>query len=351
MKRNKMIAIAMSLVLIFAMAGCSAPAEQPAAAPTVTTPVAEAPQFTLIVGHGAPAGTVADLWSIKFKEVVEAKSAGKIKVDLFPTMQLGSDREMLEGVQTGDISVVISQTAPAASFVPELAVFDLPNVFSKYDAATIDKALNKSAFTTQINEAYAKAGYVNLGFLQGGTFREVSSNKEIKALEDIKGLKIRTMENKYHMAYWQALGANPTPVIFAELYMGLQQGLVQAEENAYDTMFNAKFQEVQKYVVNTHHLLYLNQFLMNKDLYEKMPADYQKMVSDSVAEATANVGAKLGDLASTNLKALNDAGMKTINFEPAMFDQLIEKAKPVYDMVRTDIGDKLVDTLLSELAK
>lgn len=345
-----MIAILMSLVLIVALAGCSAPAEQ-TATPPVAAPVVEAPEFTLILGHGAPVGTASDLWSVKFKEVVEAKSAGKIKVDLFPTMQLGSDREMLEGVQTGDISIVLSQTAPAASFVPELAVFDLPNVFSKYDAATIDKALNHSSFTTQINEAYAKAGYINLGFLQGGTFRETSSNKEVTKLEEFKGLKIRTMENKYHMAYWKALGANPTPVIFAELYMALQQGLVQAEENAYDTMFNAKFQEVQKYVINTHHLLYLNQFVMNKALYEKMPADYQKMISDSVAEATADVAAKLDGLATTNLKKLNDAGMKTVDFAPEMFDQMIEKAKPVYDMIRTDIGDKLVDTLLTELEK
>ncbi|MDF2892933.1 MAG: tripartite ATP-independent periplasmic transporter solute receptor, DctP family [Clostridia bacterium] len=266
-------------------------------------------------------------------------------------MQLGSDREMVEGVQAGDISIVLLQTAPAASFVPELAVFDLPNVFSKYDAATIDRALNKSAFTDLINEAYAKAGFVNLGYLQGGTFRETSSNKNITKLEDFKGLKIRTMENKYHMAYWQALGANPTPVIFAELYMALQQGLVEAEENAYDTMFNAKFMEVQKYVINTHHLLYLNQFIMNKDLYEKMPADYQKIMDESVAEATADVSSKLGAFGATNLKSLTDAGMKVVDFTPEMFDQMIEKAKPVYDMIRADIGDKLVDTLLTELEK
>ncbi|MDF2592221.1 MAG: tripartite ATP-independent periplasmic transporter solute receptor, DctP family [Clostridia bacterium] len=354
MKRNKVIAILMSLVLIFALAGCSAPAPQTPAQPaqeTTSNNVPEAQEFTLILGHGAPEGTAADLWSKKFKEVVEAKSQGKIKVDLFPTMQLGSDREMVEGVQAGDISIVLLQTAPAASFVPELAVFDLPNVFSKYDAATIDRALNKSAFTDLINEAYAKAGFVNLGYLQGGTFRETSSNKNITKLEDFKGLKIRTMENKYHMAYWQALGANPTPVIFAELYMALQQGLVEAEENAYDTMFNAKFMEVQKYVINTHHLLYLNQFIMNKELYEKMPADYQKIMDESVAEATADVSSKLGDFGATNLKALTDAGMKVVDFTPEMFDQMIEKAKPVYDMIRTDIGDKLVDTLLSELAK
>ncbi|MHB1391508.1 MAG: TRAP transporter substrate-binding protein [Clostridia bacterium] len=355
MKRNRIIAIGMSLILVFALAGCSTPAPQApapqAAAPEATPAAAAGPEFNLVLGHGSPEGTANDLWAKKFEEVVEAKSQGKIKVDIFPTMQLGSDREMLEGVQTGDISIVLVQTAPAASFVPELAVFDLPNVFSKYNAGTIDKALNKSPFTKLINDAYAKAGFINLGYLQGGTFRETSSNKNITKLEDFKGLKIRTMENKYHMAYWQALGANPTPVIFGELYMALQQGLVQAEENAYDTMFNAKFQEVQKYVINTHHLLYLNQFIMSKALYEKMPADYQKIVSDSLAEATADVSAKLGDLATTNLKGLTDSGMQVVNFTPEMFDQMIEKSKPVYDMVRKDIGDDLVDTLLSELGK
>jgi len=358
---KKVVSIILALVLVFSFTACSQPAPAPAPAPEA--PAAETPAapsddpfasldpVELTYGNGAALGAAGDLWGMEFCKIVEQKTNGKLKVGYFPNMQLGNDSEMQQQMLAGEIDIVSLQTAPTTPFVPEVAVFDLPLAFAKYDAATIDKVLNDSPFNTLLNQAYAKAGLINLGFLQGATFREMTSNKEIKTVDDFKGIKIRTMDAKFHLAFWKALGANPTPLAFPELYMSLQQGVVAAQENANDTNVSAKFYEVQKYLVNTHHILYLNQFLMNKSKFDSLDPAYQKAIQESVAEATGVIAAQMTKLNDDNKKILVDNGMTSLEFEPAFYDELIEKSKSVYDEIRQAIGTELVDSLVNELEK
>lgn len=359
---KKVVSIILALLLVFSFTACSKPASQPAQAqeeaPKAESPAAPSDDpyanlepVELIYGNGAALGAAGDLWGLEFCKIVEKKTNGKLKVAYFPNMQLGNDSEMQQQMLAGDIDIVSLQTAPTTPFVPEVAVFDLPLVFAKYDAATIDKVLNDSPFNELINKAYAKAGLINLGFLQGATFREMTSNKEIRSIEDFKGIKIRTMDNKFHLAFWRSLGANPTPLPFPELFMSLQQGVVEAQENANDTNVSAKFYEVQKYLVNTHHILYLNQFLMNKSKFDSLDPAYQKAIRESVAEATAVIAAQMSKLNEDNKKILIENGMKSLEFGPEFYDALIEKGKPVYDEIRKAIGDELVDSLINELKK
>ncbi|MDF2839820.1 MAG: sialic acid-binding periplasmic protein siaP [Clostridia bacterium] len=356
---KKVVSIILALVLVFSLTACSQPTQAPAPeAPKTEAPAASSGDpfaalepIELVYGNGAAIGAAGDLWGVEFSKLVEQKTNGKLKIGYFPNMQLGNDSEMQQQMLAGEIDIVSLQTAPTTPFVPEVAVFDLPLAFAKYDAAAIDKVLNDSPFNALLNKAYAKAGLINLGFLQGATFREMTSNKEIRSIDDFKGVKIRTMDAKFHLAFWKALGANPTPLPFPELYLSLQQGVVAAQENATDTNVSAKFYEVQKYLVNTHHILYLNQFLMNKSKFDSLDPAYQNAIRESVAEATTTVSQKMSALNENNKKTLVDNGMTSVEFEPAFYDTLIEKSKPVYDEIRQAIGAELVDSLINELEK
>lgn len=360
-----------ALILVFALAlslvACSQPAPAPAPAPAETQPPAAAPvpaqpaapsdsdpyanlePVTLIYGNGAALGAAGDLWGNYFCENVERITGGKLTISYFPNSQLGVDSELQQQMLAGDIDIVSCQPAQTTSFVPEVAVFDLPMAFAKYNAAAIDKALNDSSFTALINEGYGKAGMQCLGFLQGATFREMTSNKEIRSLDDFSGVKIRTMDSKYHLMFWQSLGANPTPLAFTELYMSLQQGVVEAQENANDTNVNSQFFEVQKYLVNTHHILYLNQFLVNKTKFDSLAPAYQDAMRQAVAEATAKLAPDMKKINDDNKAIMIEKGMESIEFEASFIDEVIAKADGVYTAIRGAIGDAIVDALINEL--
>lgn len=182
--------------------------------------------YSFELAMDSPEDTVTYLFGKKFAELVEEKSKGKIKITVYSSGQLGGDREICESVQNGDIAFVVQNTAPQVNFVPELAVFDLPNLFPNTEVAR--KVLDGPFFDT-IAEKYEESNIKLLAYADQG-FRVMTTNKKIETIEDFKGQKIRTMENPYHLAYWEALGANPTPMAFAEVYLGLQQGTIDAQE-------------------------------------------------------------------------------------------------------------------------
>jgi tripartite ATP-independent transporter DctP family solute receptor len=305
----------------------------------------------LIGADNAGVGAAAQLYGELITEKVKEITGGKLTIDYYPNSQLGNDQELQGQMLAGDIDFVICQTAQTVSFVPEVAIFDLPMVFAKYDAATIDYALNKSEFTQKINEAYKAKNMYCLHFLQGGTFRETTSNKKIETIDDFKGLKIRTMENKNHMAFWQAMGAAPTPLPWPEVYISLQQGLVDAQENATDTCVGANLQEVQDYLILTHHILYCNQFLINASKFDNLDPLYQEALQQAIDEAAVEIEAQLTEIDITNRQILVDGGMELVEFDASFIDQVLEKAKGVYESIGKAIGQDYVDSLLNALEK
>lgn len=305
--------------------------------------------FNYIFGHGAAENSIGDRYCLKFKELVEEKSGGSITVDVYSGSQLGTYGEMLQSLQTGDIGGMIFQPAPAVSFVPELAVLDIPYAFLGCTQEKIDKALNDSEFTEVLEKSFEKSGYKLMSFAQVATFREVTSSKPINSAKDFAGLKIRTLENNNHIAFWKALGANPTPVAFGELYLSLQQGLVDAQENPYDTALNAGFAEVQKYLIETHHILYPNLFIVSKSLYDSMPAEYQTVFDEAAAEAKVYAEQMMSESAATDRQKLIDAGMEAIILPDSELAIMAEKGAPVKDIVKEQLGADTVDAFLNAL--
>lgn len=307
--------------------------------------------FNFIFGHGAAEKSIGDLYCLKFKEIVEEKSGGCITVDVYSGSQLGTYGEMMQGMQTGDVGGMIFQPSPAVSFVPALAALDIPYAFLNCSQEQIDKALNHSDYTKLLTADLEKAGCRFVSIAQAGTFREVTSSKPIRSAADFAGLKIRTLENNNHIAFWKAVGANPTPVAFGELYLALQQGLVAAQENPYDTSLNAGFPEVQKYLVETHHILYPNLFIVSKAVFDPMPENYKKVFFEAAAEARKYAEKTMAESATADRKRMVDAGMEDIVLPDSELQILAEKGAGVIDLVKKQIGAETVDAFLAALGK
>lgn len=337
---KKFVSIMLVLALVFSLAACGAKTETPVEQPT-TTPAAEKYAWTL--GVDSPEDTVTFIFAKKFADLVAEKSAGNINIQVFPNGQLGSDREVAESVSLGNIQFVIQTTAPMVNFVPALAVFDMANVFPDKEVAR--KVLD-SDFIDQLNAEYEKAGFHLFGFADQG-FRTMSTNKNIVTFADFKGQKIRTMENPNHLAYWTALGANPTPMAFAEVYIGLQQGTIDAQENPYEVIVSAKLYEQQKYVVNTNHMFHAIQLVTNNDLYKGLPAETQAMLDEAAAEAIVYAREQADARVADRVKIMEDNGVTIVDISDEVRAQMEAAAATVYPSIAAKVGQPLVDGLLA----
>ena len=279
---------------------------------------------------------------------------GKLTIDYYPNSELGGDADIIRQVQANDLQMTLCQTAPLVSFIPEMAVFDLPMVFSKYDGDTINDVLNgDNDFTAAISAAYEKAGLHILGFLQNATYRLTTSNIDLSTLDGFKGMQIRTMENKNHMAFWTAIGAEPTPLAWPEVYIALQNGTIDAEENAADTCVGANFQEVQKYLSCTNHILYCNQICISKDAWDELGPELQSALEQAVAEAIEYMRPQLEEIDKNNKQILVNGGMTLIEYDADFYDSILnlDGVQALYKEIDGNQVNGLGTLLVNELSK
>lgn len=362
---KKVLCLLMAVLMVASFAGCekSAGGTTATAAPTAaaataapaatTAPAATAagsalpadgPEFKFTIGTSATKDSIIGQTMQKLADLVNERSGGKITVDTFPDGQLGSDSELVEGVQMGTITMVIGTTAPQVAFVPDLALFDLPNVYTDITAA--QKVL--VSFKDKMAPSFEGTD-LHLATMFPTVFRYMSCSKAVRSINDFAGIKIRTMENKYHMAYWNALGATATPLAFSELYIGLQQGLVDAQENPLDIFMSSKFYEQQDYVINTKHIAFIATILMNEEQWKALPAEYQALMNGCFADASEFGSTNAKSVEDANKQKILDEGVEIIELDDATFAAMIEKAKPVYDMIRESVGSELVDEYLAAI--
>lgn len=349
---KKLTSLLLAMAMVMSLAACGSKEEPaPAPAPTPDAPVETPAEPTgdyeglddvvLMAGDNSGVGAACQLFGELVTAKVDEITGGKLTVEYFPNSELGGDADLMRQVQAGDLDFVVCQTAPTVSFIPEMAVFDLPMVFAKYDGDKIDSVLNgDNEFTQKLNDACGAVGFRMMGHLQNATYRLTTSHVELKDLAAFKGLQIRTMENANHMAFWTAIGAEPTPLAWAEVYFALQSGTIDAQENAADTCASANFQEVQKYLSCTNHILYNNVILMNADKYEALDPAYQAALDQAVAEAIAELRPQLADLDASNKAKLEEGGMTITEYEPSFYDEILalDTVKALYEKIDADVN-------------
>ena len=353
---NKFLAFigvsALALVLAMGLTGCSGDSSSDSSSGG-NDAYADLEPVTLILADSTAADSAGNLLGQEIANQANEITGGKLTIDYHGTGELGGDTDLIRQEQSNDIQMVICQPAPMVSFVPDMAVFDLPMAFSTYSADQIETVLNgDNEFTQGLQASFEEAGLHNLGFLQNGTFRETTSNKALNTIEDFSALQIRTMENSNHMAFWQAIGAEPTPLAWAEVYFALQNGTVDAQENAIDTCAGSSLQEVQDYLAMTNHILYANNISINKEAWDSLDPAYQEALTQAISQALDVMKPKMLEMQDQQLQTLTDGGMEVIEYDQSFFDGILanEQVQALY----TDISgqtDGLSDTLVAELQK
>jgi len=283
----------------------------------------------------------------KFKEIVEKQSGGKIKVNVFPGGALGSDQANVSAIQGGTLEMAAMNSGIFASQVKDFAVFDFPFMFANGKEAD---AVVDGAFGHKMHAKLEEKGIVGLGYYELG-FRNMTNGKRaINKVADIEGLKLRVIPNPINVDWVKALGANPTPLPFPELYAALEQKAVDGQENPLATIFGAKLFEVQKHLTLTGHQYNPQSVVISKKFWDGLSASEKKIVSDAVAESAKFQRTTARALEAGTLETLKKNGMEVTTLPAAEMAILREKMKPVI-VKHGEAISATVTELQAELAK
>jgi len=260
-------------------------------------------EYTIGVTYTTPETGSTHIGMEKFKELVEEKTGGEILVELYPSGQLfASEREAIEATQAGNIEMTVAASAPVAGFDKRFLALDLPFIFPDHETAY--EALDGELGQTLL-DGLPNIGLVGLGYGETG-MRQFSNNKTaIESPVDLKGLKIRTMENEVHIDTFNEYGANASPFAFGELYSSLQQNVYDGMENPLNLIDQMKFYEVQDYLTISNHAYTATVGFMNEDFFNSLPEDTQEQVKESALESM--------DYQREIARQQDDVGLEVIN--------------------------------------
>ncbi|MDD0838051.1 TRAP transporter substrate-binding protein [Curvibacter sp. HBC61] len=238
----------------------------------------------LTLGHGAAPGNPRHEAAVKFAEVLKAKTAGRIEVQVAPSAQLGDDAAMVTALRTGALDMSANSQGAVSAAVPEYAAYGMPFLFDT--PAQAFKLLDGPLGQELAQKSFDK-GMVVLGYWDNGIRHMSNSKRPITKVEDMKGLKMRTPPDAVLVDIMQALGAEAQQIKFAELYVALQQGVVDGQENPLVNIHASKLYEVQKHLALTSHMFQMTPFLMSKRSWDRLSEADRKAVTDAATEATA----------------------------------------------------------------
>ena len=303
--------------------------------------VAEGP-IVFKLGHVQTADHPYQKGAEKFKELVEKKSNGKIRVDIFPSSQLGGTREQMEGLQLNTVQFSICSVSQLGTFVPGFMAFTLPYIFRDAEHAekVTDGEIGKS-LVAQLESKKIK----NMFFWANGWRHMTNNVRPIKNVEDVKGMKLRVQEAPIFVSFIKSIGAVPSVIPFGELYSALEQKVVDGQENPFAQIATSKLYEVQKYLSFTAHTYDIAIFAMSKTAFDKLPKDLQTVVEDASKEAGLFERQYAKSMESEYLKQLRDNKMQIE--ENVNLDSFRKAAQAVYKEQEAKIGKDLIEKIIN----
>jgi len=269
-------------------------------------------------------------------------------VNVFPGGALGSDQANVSSLQGGTLEMASMNSGIFASQVKDFAVYDFPFLFANYKEAD---AVVDGPFGQMMHKKLEEKGLVGLGYYELG-FRDITNSKRpITKVEDIAGLKLRVIPNPINVDWVSALGANPTPLPFPEVYAALEQHAIDGQENPVATIIGAKLYEVQKYLALTHHQYNPQSVIISKKVWDTMSPAEHKIIQDAAEEAGKYQRQVSRDQAASTIDQLKKAGMQVTELPAAEMAKLQVKMKPVIDKHAASVGEATVKDMQAELAK
>lgn len=312
---------------------------------------ANGPEIALTIAHAGAENSGQQVLMNALKNTLEEKSNGKLKVTVYPNGQLGSDAEIITSCLKGDIDIAYQSGSTHSSQVPETQIFDTPFLFSGLSKDKVMKIITDSEFRTMYNEANEKAGLKCLMLRVWGSMN-LTSNRPVNSLSDLQGLKIRTAQAESRMAVWSALGANPTPLAFSELYMALQNGTVDAQDNNLENAVVSGAAEVQKYLIPTQSMMPSLDVCMNKSKFDSMPAEYQQLLLQACKDLE-KYDYDVTEMAEQHFhdQLINDYHLKECTLSDDTRAQMREAAKPAIDTVKRAVKNDAMYAVIEKLIK
>lgn len=281
-------------------------------------------KFAHVVRPTTPKGMAAE----RFKEIIEERSDGRIKVTIYPDSQMGTDQEINEQILSNTLDINTPFLSTLTSFVPEFELFDLPYLFNTSEE--VYEAL-EGELGDRLNEYLEKKGLVSLGYWSGGFKQLTNSKLPVKTVKDLDGLKIRVSQSPLLVTQFRAINAGGISVPFSDLYSALQTGTVDGQENPYSNIASKKFYEVQDYLTISDHGFMGYAFIINKNKFESLPEDLQTLVKDVSAEVTEWEWEKAREMDEQYLEEIKEAGITIDEFDDAAKEEFREFTQPAYD--------------------
>lgn len=357
---KKTLAIVLAMIMAMSVVACggsndptttAAPTSQ--AAPTTEAPTQPATglegSYNFIIGSSSNAGSTDCNVFEKFASDVNAETDGKMNVTFYGASALGSDKEMITAMQEGTVTMVTATSAQFSSLVPEIAILDIPNAVK--DMNDVALLFQDEEFMATAQKWFEKAG-LRLVAWDTTLSKVMSSNKEIKTVADFAGYDMRTLNNKYQIAYWAGLGANTIQIDASELYLSLQQGLIDGLEMSPNGIRTRNLNEVAPYVVETMDYTQFKLLVMNLDAYNSMTENDKAWFDNRmVALSDEYCKTSAADM-EQDWKLMADAGAICIRYNDSLFEEMRAVAEEkVWPMIKADIGEEVFNFFFTSLEK
>ena len=313
-----------------------------ASALALTFPASAEETIKLKLGHVAPTDEPYHQAAEKFAELVNKNTGGAVQVQIFPNSLLGGQRELLEGLQLGSVDITLTTAAVLSSFLPKTQVIELPFMFRDREHVykVVDGPLAKEIYAGDEQKKMKVIDTWENGF------RNITNNvRPIEKPDDMKGVKIRVMENKMYIEMFKALGANPTPMARGELFTGLQTKVVDGQENPLGQIYTSRFYEVQKYATLSGHTYSPEVVVFSLASWKKIPAKYQEEILKASAEARKFNRELSAKMDKEYVGKLRDKGMTVTELTAQQIVPFQEKMMPVWDLFADKVGKDLIQKI------
>jgi TRAP-type transport system periplasmic protein len=284
----------------------------------------------------------------RFAELVEKKSGGKMKVKLFPAGVLGGDAAIISSLQGGTVDLTMVVPGSLSVAIKDFALFDLPFLFNNEKEA--DHVIDGPVGKKLLDQLPAK-GLVGLTYFEHGFRNVTNSRRPVAKMEDLQGLKLRTMQIPVMIDMFNALGANASPLPLPEVYTALEQKAVDGQENPYSLVEASKYYEIQKYASDTRHTFNPIVVLFSKKVWDQLSEDERKILLDAAKETQPYQRAANREVNAKAAEFLKSKGMTLTSFPPQERERLREKLKPVTDKYVKQLDPATAQEMFAELAK
>jgi tripartite ATP-independent transporter DctP family solute receptor len=341
LRKSGVLGVALFLMLFAAACGDSSESSGSGDGDT-NNGASDKDEYTITISNSVEEDTPLHKGLIKFKEVAEEKSDGRLKVEVFSNAELyASEREAIEAVQAGNIQAASPATAPLTNFVEEFMALDFMFVFHDIDDAN---AILDGELGDVLKEKLEENQLKGIGWGSAGLTQITNSKKPLETIEDFEGLKIRTMENNIHLDSLKEFGANPQPYAFGEIYSALQQNIFDGMQTTAQLIESSKIYEVQKYITILDNSFTAEALIMSKEFYDSLPDDLQQVVDEAGEEFTEYEREISKEYDAEAIEFLTEE-LEANVLSDEVKQEMAKRLQPIMDKYEDQVGSDVLDLI------